>query len=75
MVITGDVTQIDLDKKLTSGLVQIQDVLRGVEGIDFVRFSEVDVVRHPLVKKIIRAFDAWDERGRTPPPGSPPPAV
>ncbi|HMX94871.1 MAG TPA: PhoH family protein, partial [Elusimicrobiota bacterium] len=71
MVITGDVTQIDLDKKLTSGLVQIQDVLRGVEGIDFVRFSEVDVVRHPLVKKIIRAFDAWDERGRTPPPGSP----
>ena len=75
MVITGDVTQIDLDKKLTSGLVQIQDVRRGVEGIDFVRFSEVDVVRHPLVKKIIRAFDAWDERGRTPPPGSPPPAV
>ena len=75
MVITGDVTQIDLDKKLTSGLVQIQDVLRGVEGIDFVRFSEVDVVRHPLVKKIIRAFDAWDERGRTPPPGSAPPAV
>ncbi|HNF59118.1 MAG TPA: PhoH family protein [Elusimicrobiota bacterium] len=75
MVITGDVTQIDLDKKLTLGLVQIQDVLRGVEGIDFVRFSEVDVVRHPLVKKIIRAFDAWDERGRTPPPGSPPPAV
>ena len=67
MVITGDVTQIDLDKKLTSGLVQIQDVLRGVEGIDFVRFSEVDVVRHPLVKMIIRAFDAWDERGRTPP--------
>ncbi len=64
MAITGDVTQIDLDKKTTSGLVQIQDVLKGVEGVEFVRFSEVDVVRHPLVKKIVKAYDAWEERGR-----------
>jgi phosphate starvation-inducible PhoH-like protein len=66
MVITGDVTQIDLDKKTTSGLVQVQSVLRGVEGVEVVRFSEVDVVRHPLVKKIIKAYETWDERARSP---------
>lgn len=61
MAITGDVTQIDLDKKVSSGLIQVQDILKGVEGVEFVRFTEVDVVRHPLVKKIIKAYDAWDE--------------
>ncbi len=60
MVITGDVTQIDLDKKTQSGLVQIVEVLKGVEGISFVWFSAEDVVRHGLVKKIIRAYELWD---------------
>jgi phosphate starvation-inducible PhoH-like protein len=62
MAITGDVTQIDLDKKTPSGLVLAQEILRGVEGVAFHRFSEADVVRHPLVKHILRAYDAWEER-------------
>jgi phosphate starvation-inducible PhoH-like protein len=62
MVVTGDVTQIDLEKKATSGLVQVQDVLSGVEGVEFVRFSESDVVRHPLVRRVIAAYDAWEHR-------------
>ncbi len=56
-VITGDVTQIDLPDKKTSGLVEIQSVLRGVKGIRFVYFTEKDVVRHPLVQKIIKAYE------------------
>jgi phosphate starvation-inducible PhoH-like protein len=62
MVITGDITQIDLEKKTRSGLVQIIDILKGVEDISFVWFSEHDVVRHGLVKKIIRAYNDWEER-------------
>jgi phosphate starvation-inducible protein PhoH and related proteins len=61
VVITGDVTQIDLDDKAKSGLVQVIDVLQGVPGIAFTRFTEEDVVRHGLVKKIIRAYNAWEE--------------
>ena len=57
-VITGDITQIDLPDKKTSGLVEIQAVLKGVKGIRFVYFSEKDVVRHPLVQKIIRAYES-----------------
>lgn len=57
-VITGDVTQIDLPDKKASGLVEIQGVLKGIKGIRFVYFSEKDVVRHPLVQKIIRAYEA-----------------
>jgi phosphate starvation-inducible PhoH-like protein len=57
-VITGDITQIDLPDKKTSGLVEVQTVLKGVKGIRFVYFSEKDVVRHPLVQKIIRAYEA-----------------
>jgi phosphate starvation-inducible PhoH-like protein len=56
-VITGDVTQIDLPDKKASGLVEIQSVLKGIKGIQFVYFSDKDVVRHPLVQKIIRAYD------------------
>ncbi|MBL0059688.1 MAG: PhoH family protein [Elusimicrobia bacterium] len=70
MVITGDVTQIDLEKKNLSGLVLIQEVLRGVEGVEFIRFTETDVVRHPLIQRIIQAYDSWDAR-RKDPPGSP----
>lgn len=56
-VITGDVTQIDLSDKSLSGLVEIQRILKGIKGIKFVYFSEKDVVRHPLVKKIIKAYE------------------
>jgi phosphate starvation-inducible PhoH-like protein len=58
-IITGDVTQIDLPSKLNSGLVQIQDVLRGVEGIAFVYLDRNDVVRHRLVKDIIDAYEKY----------------
>jgi len=56
-VITGDITQIDLPTGRTSGLVEIQDVLRKIEGISFVYFDERDVVRHKLVREIIRAYE------------------
>jgi phosphate starvation-inducible PhoH-like protein len=62
MVITGDVTQIDLEKKSQSGLIHMTEVLRGVPGISFVQLSEQDVVRHPLVRKIIRAYDEWETK-------------
>jgi phosphate starvation-inducible PhoH-like protein len=57
-VITGDVTQIDLPSAATSGLVEAKELLRGVEGIAFIHFSDRDVVRHPLVQDIIRAYDS-----------------
>jgi phosphate starvation-inducible PhoH-like protein len=56
-VITGDVTQIDLPAGVVSGLVEARELLKGVEGIAFVRFTERDVVRHPLVQDIIRAYE------------------
>jgi phosphate starvation-inducible PhoH-like protein len=56
-VVTGDVTQIDLPTGRTSGLVEALRVLEGVEGIGFMRFTEADVVRHPLVSSILRAYD------------------
>jgi phosphate starvation-inducible PhoH-like protein len=61
VVVTGDVTQIDLDRPHRSGLVQIEKVLRGVEGVSFVHFKEEDVVRHPMVRRIIRAFEQWEK--------------
>jgi phosphate starvation-inducible PhoH-like protein len=59
-VITGDVTQVDLPTGRASGLLEVQKVLRGIEGIAFCSFSEVDVVRHPLVQEVVRAYDAFD---------------
>ncbi len=59
-VITGDVTQVDLPSGRASGLLEVQKVLRGIEGIAFCAFSEVDVVRHPLVQEVVRAYDAFD---------------
>ena len=56
MVITGDITQIDLDHSKKSGLVQVQTLLKNIEGIRFVNFSKKDVVRHDLVKQIIDAY-------------------
>lgn len=68
-IITGDVTQIDLPSKANSGLVQIQEVLRGVGGIAFVYFDRNDVVRHRLVKDIIDAYDKY-HNGSVPGPGA-----
>jgi phosphate starvation-inducible PhoH-like protein len=56
-VVTGDITQIDLPPGKTSGLVESTDVLSGINGIDFIYFDETDVVRHPLVQAIVRAYD------------------
>ncbi len=56
-VITGDVTQIDLPTGKRSGLIEAERVLAGVEGIEFVYFTEKDVVRHRLVQLIIRAYE------------------
>jgi phosphate starvation-inducible PhoH-like protein len=56
-VITGDITQIDLPHRSSSGLVEVLDLLSGIEGISFVTFNEKDVVRHPLVQAIIKAYE------------------
>ena len=61
-VITGDVTQVDLPTGRVSGLKEARDVLEGVEGIRFCQFTEVDVVRHPLVQQVILAYDAHAAR-------------
>jgi len=60
-VITGDITQIDLKPAFSSGLVRIRPILDGVEGIRFVQLAERDVVRHPLVQKIIAAFSEYEK--------------
>ena len=59
MVVTGDITQIDLERNQSSGLVVIGDILGEVEGIDFVRFGGEDVVRHKLVQRIVEAYDTY----------------
>ena len=55
-IITGDVTQVDLDKNIKSGLIDAQSILKDIEGISFCSFNEMDVVRHSLVRKIIEAY-------------------
>jgi len=60
VVVTGDITQIDLPKKEHSGLVEALRILKGIEGIDFVWFSQEDVVRHPIVAKIISAYETHE---------------
>ena len=62
MAITGDTSQIDLPKGVTSGLVEAERILRDVKGIGFARFTATDVVRHPMVAKIIRAYDKAAQR-------------
>ncbi len=57
MVVTGDVTQVDLPRDQKSGLVVVKDILDSVEGIEFVRFGGDDVVRHKLVQRIVEAYD------------------
>jgi phosphate starvation-inducible PhoH-like protein len=56
-VVTGDTSQIDLPRGITSGLVDAQQVLAEVEGVAFTRFTRADVVRHPLVGRIVEAYD------------------
>lgn len=59
-IITGDVTQIDLPKGKQSGLKTVSNVLEGVKGIDFIHLSKYDIVRHPLVQRIIEAYDRFE---------------
>ncbi len=58
MIITGDPSQVDLPRGVKSGLVEALQILRGVEGVSVVRFKDIDVVRHPLVARIVRAYEA-----------------
>ncbi len=62
LIITGDITQIDLPRRTDSGLVQIQEVLKGIQGIAFVYFDKADVVRHRLVAEIIDAYERFGQR-------------
>jgi phosphate starvation-inducible PhoH-like protein len=59
-VITGDITQIDLPSKKRSGLATVQKILKNIKGIDFVYLSRHDVVRHDLVKEIIKAYESYE---------------
>lgn len=63
-VVTGDVSQVDLPKGTTSGLVDAERILKRVKGIAFTRFISADVVRHPLVARIVDAYDAQTKRAR-----------
>ena len=62
MLITGDMTQIDLPNKQKSGLVETIKVLENVEGIGFVRLSDKDVIRHKLVRSIIVAYEKFESK-------------
>jgi phosphate starvation-inducible PhoH-like protein len=62
MVVTGDITQIDLPRDQRSGLIVVADILEGLDGIDFVRFGKEDVVRHKLVQRIVEAYDEHAQR-------------
>ena len=66
-VITGDITQIDLGRGQKSGLVEVKHILKDVRGIAFTHFLSDDVVRHPLVQKIINAYEQYSERQPSPP--------
>ena len=67
VVVTGDITQIDLPSGTVSGLKEARKVLTGVEGIEFSYFTEVDVVRHELVKRIIKAYESYDKAHKSKP--------
>jgi phosphate starvation-inducible protein PhoH and related proteins len=62
MVVTGDITQVDLPREQSSGLIVIGDILADVEGIEFVRFGGEDVVRHKLVQRIVAAYNEYAEK-------------
>jgi phosphate starvation-inducible PhoH-like protein len=62
MIITGDMTQIDLPRQQKSGLREALDVLSGIEGISVIRLNQKDIVRHKLVTRIVNAYDAYDKK-------------
>jgi phosphate starvation-inducible PhoH-like protein len=64
-IITGDITQIDLPRGTHSGLKEAIKVLKNIEGIEFCYLTDRDVVRHPLVQKIIKAYEKFDEERET----------
>ena len=64
-VVTGDITQIDLPKGSISGLIQVLKILKGVQGISFIYFTEEDVIRHPLVSKIVAAYAEDEEKNHS----------
>ena len=64
MIVTGDMTQIDLPASQTSGLVQAISILKNVEGIARVEFGKKDIVRHKLVQRIVEAYEKHDEKER-----------
>jgi phosphate starvation-inducible PhoH-like protein len=64
MVVSGDITQIDLPPGQISGLVEAAEVLNGVEGIALCRFNDADVVRHPLVQRLVQAYERRDARSQ-----------
>ena len=57
MVVTGDITQVDLPSNTRSGLVHVSSLLRGIEGIRFCGFGQEDIVRHPVVQEIVDAYE------------------
>ena len=65
MVVTGDVTQVDLPREQASGLIQVREILAGIEGIGFVEFGNEDVVRHKLVQRIVEAYKRHAEETGT----------
>lgn len=64
-VVTGDDTQVDLPGKMQSGLIQALKILKGIDGISIVRFDERDIIRHSLVKKIVKAYDELNDINKT----------
>ncbi len=62
MVVTGDITQTDLPADQTSGLAIAQQILKGVSGIAFCQLNQADVVRHPLVQRIVAAYETYESR-------------
>jgi phosphate starvation-inducible PhoH-like protein len=65
MVVTGDVTQIDLPREQASGLIQVREILADIDGIAFVEFGHEDVVRHKLVQRIVEAYKSHAEETGT----------
>jgi phosphate starvation-inducible PhoH-like protein len=63
-VITGDITQIDLPSGTSSGLKEVREILKNIDGISFVYFNKNDVVRHPLVQDIILAYEDYQQLKR-----------
>ena len=59
-IVTGDVTQVDLPTGTSSGLLEVQGILDEVEGIAFIELNERDVVRHPLVQRMVKAYEKWE---------------